>query len=213
MATFQKFTNRPVKSISLNDTLTSGITKSDSTKKISELLDFYSNGDMCRAYIRVNTLKKTIPSDAALAFGEHIASFPAGTGIVVPVFAHVKLTSLCPTGLSATAGEVGLGSLIGSGANADLGSVGETAENIMGGTTLSNHVAATTLISEKANVPGDITYSATQPASILDASSSAVKIHLNLASTWNQTATEVFTFGADIVLDFRVVGSDFGVLA
>lgn len=199
--------------VTLNDTLTSGITKQDPSKRISEQLDFFVEGREATLYLRVNTLLKTIGSDAALAFGEHVFSYPAGLGLVQPLYTTVKLTSLCPSGLSATAGEVGLGSLIASGANATLGAVGATAENIMEGTTLANHVATTTLVSEVGNSQvafGD--HGAAGSFGILDASSAEVKAHLNLASTWNQTATEAVAFGATIVHRFRVLSSDFGVL-
>lgn len=211
MAVFQEPTKK-LKMISLNDTLTSGITKSDPSLKICDLLAAYTDGFTHKVYLRVNTLVKNIPADAALAFGEKIFSYPAGTGLIQPLETHVKLTSLCPTGLSATAGEVGLGSVIGSGANATLGAVGATAEDIMEGTTLSNHVAATTLTSKKANRPvtfGD--HGATTTVGLLDATSSAVSAHLNIASTWNQTAAENVTFSATIVHWFRVLGTDFGV--
>jgi hypothetical protein len=82
----------------------------------------------------------------------------------------------------------------------------------MEGTTLANHVAATTLVSKKGNFPilyGD--HGATAAATVFDASSSAVKIHLNLASTWNQSSSEDVSFSARIVLFYRVLGSNFGV--
>lgn len=199
--------------VELNNTLTSGITKVDPSKPISQVLSFVVSDDgLCKLYLRVNNLKKNIAADAALAFGEKIFSYPAGLGIVMPVYTTVSLTGSCPTGLSATAGEVGLGSVIGSGANATLGAVGATAEGIMEGTTIANHVAATPLTIEVGNYPltyGD--HGATAAAVVKDCSASAVDVHLNVASTWNQTAAEDYTFGGTLVHHFRVLSSDFGV--
>lgn len=199
--------------VSLNDTLTSGITKSDASKPISELLGFYVRDREATVYLRVNNLLVNIPGDAALGFGEHVFSYPSGLGLVRPLFTSVALTGSCPTGLSATAGEVGMGTVVASGANATLGAVGATSENIMEGTTIANHVAATPLTIEEANTSvayGD--HGAAGVFGVLDASASAVKAYLNIASTWNQTAAENYTFGGTIVHKFEVLSSDYGVI-
>lgn len=199
--------------VALNDTLTSGITKSDYSKSISEILSFTVENGIAKLYLRVNNLLKNIPGDAALAFGEKIFSYPSGLGLVQPLYTSVKITGSCPTGLSATAGEVGLGSTIGSGANATLGAVAAGAENVMEGTTIANHVAATPLTIEVGNAAvafGD--HGAAGSFGVLDASASAVAVHLNVASTWNQTAAENYTFGGTLVHHFRVLSSDYGVL-
>lgn len=199
------------KFLRLNDTLTSGITKSNGALPICEVISQHAlsglpgSGVSYRTILKVNTLAKAISADAAEAFGEHIASFPEG--VIRPLGAAIRLTSLCPTGLSATAGEVGLGTTIASGAAATLGGTAAF-ENIMEGTTLSNHVAATTLTSNKANDPIiSGTHSATfGSGALIDGSGTAAKIHLNLASTWNQTAAETFTFSARIALDWQYLG-------
>jgi hypothetical protein len=191
--------------LSVNDTLTSGITKSDPSLPIARIEEQWSpDGIKFRTKIRVNNLKKAISADAALGFGEHIASFPVG--LIRPVGGYISLASTCATGLSATAGEIGLGTTIASGAVATLGGTAAF-EDLMEGTTISNHVAATELRSRKANdsvVAG--TQGATGPA-ILDGTSAAKKIHLNIASTWNQTAAESVTFGGVVFLDWEFVGT------
>ncbi len=201
------------KCVSLNNTLTSGITKSDSTKAISELLGYYTDGFLHRVYLKVNNLVVDIaPSTASASRGEWIASFPAGMGLVKIEDASLKITSTAATGLSGAAGELGLGTLIGSGANATLGAVGATAEDIKGGTTISNHVAGTALVSEKWNVPGGFkAYTEVLPTYALDASASAKKIHLNIASAWTQGATGTLTFGGYVQIDYKVLGADFGI--
>jgi len=198
--------------VTLNDTLTSGVTKADASKPISELLDFFVDGREATVYLRVNTLSRASASSAALGFGEHIFSYPAGLGLVQPIYSSIRLESRTGTGQSATAGEVGLGSTIASGAVATLG--GTTAfENIMEGTTIANHVALTTLVSKEANAPvayGD--HGAAGLFGVLDATASEVKAHLNLATTYGGATTVATTFSATIVHRFRVLSSDFGVL-
>lgn len=200
-------------SVILNDTLTSGVTKADYSKRISEILDYEVHGRRHVLYLRVNNLLVNIPGDAALAFGEHVFSYPSGMGIVRPVYTTVLLTGSCPTGLSATAGEVGLGTTIASGANATLGAGAAAMEDVMEGTTIANHVAATPLTIEEGNGPlafGD--HGAAGVYAIQDASAADVKVHLNIASTWNQTAAENYTFGGTIVHIFDILASDFGVI-
>jgi len=197
--------------VTLNDTLTSGITKTDPSKAISEILSFHVEFGLCKLYLRVNELNVNIPSDAALAFGEHVFSYPSGLGIVMPLYTTVLATGSAPTGLSATAGEIGLGTTIASGAVATLGGTAAF-ENVMEGTTIANHVAATPLTIEEGNSPvayGD--HGAAGVFGIQDSSAADVDVHLNIASTWNQTAAENYSFTADIVHWFRVLGSNFGV--
>lgn len=187
-----------------NDTLTSGITKVNPALPIAEVLEQVSaDGIRYRTKIRVNGLSKAISADAALGFGEHIASFPLGR--IQPVGGYVSMVSTTATGLSATAGEVGLGTVIASGAVATLGGTA-TFENIMEGTTLSNHVAATALTSRKANRAPVAGTAATDGVLVLDGSGTAAKIHLNLASTWDQTAAEAVTFSALVFVDWLYVG-------
>jgi len=202
---------KEVKHVVLNNTLTSGITKSDASKPISEIKNAFSDGFTNIVHLKVNELSIASASSASLAFGEHIASFPSGSGIIVPLHASILLVSETATGQAATAGEVGLGSVIGSGAVSTLGGTA-TFEDIMEGTTLSNHVAATELVSEKFNRPilyGD--HGATAAASFFDASAADVKIHLNLATAYDNASTAAHTFSADIVLWYQVHGENFGV--
>jgi hypothetical protein len=194
----------PDRWVSANDTLTSGITKADPSLPIATVLEQFSpDGIRYRTKIRVNNLKKAIAADAALGFGEQIASFPLG--IIRPVGGYIALTSTCATGLSATAGEIGLGSTIASGAIATLGAGSAAMENLMEGTTISNHVAATALVSRKAN-NAVANAGAAFGTAVLDGTATAAKIHLNIASTWDQTAAESVTFGGLVILDWVYLG-------
>jgi len=199
-----------VGAVSVNDTLTSGVSKSDPSLPIVAKIDTQTaDGIKFKTTVQTNTLLVNQPADAALAFGEHLFTYPLG--FILPEFTIMQMTSLCPTGLSATAGEIGAGSVIASGANATIGAVGATSENIMEGTTISNHVAGTTLTSSKFNFPvayGD--HGATAAATLLDGTSTAIKFHANVASTWNQTAAENVAFSFKIIHIWNYLGSAYG---
>lgn len=125
---------------------------------------------------------------AAKAVGQKIYTFPEG--FVVPLGATIDMVSTTAgAGATGTAGEVGLGSTIGSGANATLGAVAAAAENIMEGTTISNHVVGTALASLKANSGVAAFDHGAAVAWPLDGSSTAVPLHLNIASTWGAAGT------------------------
>lgn len=198
--------------VEVNNTLTSGITKADPSKPISEILDFYVDGRDAVLYLRVNELQKAIASDADLGFGEHIFTYPSGLGLVLPGPTSYLMTGSCPTGLSATAGEIGLGSTIASGAVAVLtGTAGF--HNVAEAQTIADHVAATPLTIEEIAWP-DVPFAGGQtvPADVRDASAADVNVHFNIASAWNQTSAETYTFSVDIVHHFKVLSSNFGVL-
>ena len=117
--------------------------------------------------------------------GQKLCDLPEGW--IRPLGGWIKLNSTSGTATAGTAGEIGLGSTIGSGANATLGAVGAAAEDMMEGTTISNHVAVTALQSNKAN---DSVRSGTQgatPVAIYDGTATAMPVHFNIASTWDST--------------------------
>lgn len=192
-------------------TLSSGITISGVQQITTKFQHYSNNGLDYKLVINTSTLVKNIPSDAALAFGQLLFTWPSQ--LVFPTQVHLQMTSLCPTGLSATAGEVGLGTVIASGASATLGAVGATCEDIMDGTTLSNHVAATTLVSKKANVPNNDFSEQAGGGSVsgfIDGTAGTSQCFLNVASTWDQTSAENFSFQANIVIYYQLLGGAFG---
>jgi hypothetical protein len=200
-----------------NDTLTSGVLKQDNSKRILSKFEHYTYDNITyQLAFATNTLEVDIPSDAALAFGEHLWTWPSALVKVLAV--TIRYTGLAPTGLSATAGEVGMGTTIGSGANATMGAVAAAAENIMEGTTLENHVAATTLTQDLHNHPvagfdhgaGTNTSGTNPGAGLLDAAAGTLKSHINVASTWNQTSAENIAFSVQGVCTYVLLGSDFG---
>lgn len=180
--------------------------------------DHYSyDGIKYRLAVSTANFRKNIPADAALGFGQKLFVWPSAVIRIDSV--QMKTTSLCATGLSATAGEFSLGTVIGSGANATSGALGATAEDILEGLTISNHVAATTLTMKLAGTPvanfdhgaGTISSGANVAGGILNATAGTLACHLNMFSTWDQTAAENVDFQANIILTYTILGSDFGV--
>lgn len=195
-----------------NDTLTSGISKLDSSKPILAKFQHFSYDNMnYRLVVETNVLVKAV-AGAALAFGEHLWTWPDAVINVNGV--TVEFTGYSETGISATAGEVGMGTVVGSGANATLGAVGATSENIMEGKTIENHVAVTTLTQYLAGAPvagGDhgagTNTSGTNPGTegFLNGTAGTLKAFLNLASTWGGTGNT--RFSAKITCDYTVLAT------
>jgi hypothetical protein len=196
------------------ETLSTGIVKSDSSKRVWEKFQVYSgDGILFKLVARSNTLLKDIAADAAEGFGQKLVdNLPAG--LYFPLHTSVELTTLGPTGLSATAGEVSVGTTLGTGANATAGAQAAGAEDWMEGTTLSNNVAGTALVSEKGGFgPTAFDHGATTPggAGRVDATAGTVDLHVNLFSTWNQTAAEDLAFSLKLNSIFLFIGADFGI--
>lgn len=172
----------------------SGITIVDGTQPLIYNVREYQSGFEHRTVLQVRAFKFNIAADAALGIGQKLYTFPEG--FISPKGGAIKMVSTCPTGLSATAGEIGLGSVIGTGAIATLGAGAATMEDFMEGTTISNHVAATALTSKKANKPDLSGTEATSGVRILDGTATAIALHFNICSTWDQTAAEDVTINS-----------------
>ena len=139
-------------------------------------------------------------SDAAdLAIGAKFYSFPAGT-IMVENASIVGIFDQASHG-TITDGEVGIGTVIGTGAVDTIGEVAATSENILWGDAgvLSTYVLGTTVVqaSSLANVGiGTLTILS---AGVHDA-------FLNIAATWpNIAAAEAVTFTGVITIKWRKV--------
>lgn len=196
--------------VSASKGLVSGILAPNGEPSLFSEFDVFSvDGINYRVFFKTVTLGKVIPSDASLGFGQDLFTLPAG--LVESLGFAYSLTSLCPSGLSATAGEFGLGTTVASGAVAVLsGTAGF--ENVAEGRTLSNHVAATTLVTEGFQVaPTYTVQSATVNPGLIDASAGTTKVYANIAAAWDQTGTETFTFQINGSLLYRFHGADFGV--
>lgn len=121
----------------------------------------------------------TVADNAALADGYKLYTFPAGKVVVKSASISMAVTAAEDT--TATA-DVGLGTTIGSGANATLDAVGAAAENILTGQTAAD-----------CNGTATVKTVANQPLAIESAGDHDV--YFNVADTWANTA------GADLSAD------------
>ena len=124
--------------------------------------------------IAVDTVIGVVADTAALASGLLIYTFPAGQVIVKRVYGDIGL-DVDETNYDEDTPEVGLGTVIGSGANATLGAVGATSEDIWG-----PHVVAGCDTNATA---GDAGQFITVPNLII-AGAGDHTVHLNIADTW-----------------------------
>lgn len=115
--------------------------------------------------------------------GQKIYTFSAGRILILGCSIDCTLTAGAAT--SSVAGEVGLGTVIGSGTNADLDAAA-THEDIMGGTTIANMVASTPLAIAVANMPGAGTYNETT-AFPLNGTTTNIPVHFNIGSAYTGT--------------------------
>jgi hypothetical protein len=171
--------------LSLVDTVDASVSKLDASKPIvrsyrelfAEQLPFDHVSE-----IELNSLVIAEGGAAAKAFGQKIATFPLG--LIRPMGAEIAFT-IKTAATTATAGEIGLGTVIGSGANATLGAVGATSENIMEGTTLANITSTTTSYFRYNDPIIAGTHAATAGSgAIINGSATAAPIYLNICSTW-----------------------------
>lgn len=155
-------------------TADSGITWSGSSRpSVVE----YRDGIVRKSVITVPAFSFTTTA-AAKGIGQGIYTFPEGW--VLPIAASVTY-SYTP-GDNSTAGEIGLGTTIASGAVSVLSGTAAF-QDIMDGKTLGNGTGGTAVTGTFKHAGGGT--SGTMDA--LDGSSAAKEVHLNIASTWGGT--------------------------
>lgn len=172
--------------LELCDTLDTSVTKSDNSLPIVKAGSYREVGErgsyMRTSILELNTLIIAEGGAAAKAFGQKIATFPIGR--IVPIGGEIALTLVTAATTVSATWEVGLGSVIGSGANATLGAVGATSEDIMEGTSDTTDITTTAISKVKSNAGVLLgTQGATAP-SVIDGSSTAVPLYFNIAGTW-----------------------------
>lgn len=140
----------------------------------------YRDGHIRKTVITVPALTWATTT-ASLGIGQAIYQFPEG--FVLPVAARIVVNTTTGAGTSTTAGEVGLGTVVASGAVAVLSGTA-TFQDILDGKTLANQVASTALAQSVTAASGGT--SGTQD--VLDGSTTAKKIYLNHASAYVGTA-------------------------
>lgn len=155
-------------------TADSGITWSTASRpSVVEYLD----GLVHKTVITVPAFTWTTTA-AVKGIGQRVYQFPEGS--ILPIAARVQMSTT--TADNATAGEVGLGTVVASGATAVLSGTAEF-QDIMDGKTLSNHTAATALSTVKTAAAGGTSGT----MDVIDGTSTAAKVHLNIASTFGGT--------------------------
>lgn len=182
------------------DTLISGITKANVALPICTVRDYCNNGVDHLTYVKVNSLLKATAADAALGFGQKIMTLPRG--FVQPKGAVIKVTITTPTGLSSTAGECSLGSVVCSGA-VSVTSGTATFQDLIDGKTLTGNTSGSTVVDTLLASGGGTSGTETP----YNGDTTACPVHLNIASTWDQTAAESITFSAEILFAWAHFGT------
>lgn len=131
----------------------------------------------------------TAAAGAALADGALVYTFPAIPCLVRGVYVSGTLTAATETGTP----EIGVGTLVGSGANATLGAVGATAEDIIEGTASEAFASGGTAFTRN---------SAVAKLPLVVAASSV--LHVNYALGY--TATETVTVAGTVWIDWVELG-------
>lgn len=129
---------------------------------------------------------------AALAVGNIIYSFPAGAHFTTVAYKSISLT--CPG--TAVAVDLGIGSIIGSGAQSVLSGVGATAEDYLTG------VATTTASTGGTAVAQLVAVSAAIATNI---AGSVKNVFLNGAASWNADNTSSLLATGKVVIKWTIM--------
>ena len=150
-------------------------------------VEFSADGINFTTILTLTGVVITIGDTAALSMGALIYTLPAGDVAIEAAAISVGLTLTTGTPTTDTP-EVGLGTVIGSGANATLGAVGTTAEDIMEGVVMAD-IAGTA----KANMDQ-------RPMDML--AGAAHTVHLNFADTWADVDNTAATAAGTVTLSW-----------
>ena len=160
--------------------------------------DINGRAYLTNLFIAAGTSVVTTPDTASLAQGTLIYTFPAGQIIVKRVYGDFGLDINDVNNVADTP-EVGLGTLIASGAVSDLGTVGAAAEDIWG-----PHVAAGCDTEADTSDAGQFI---TVPNLII-AGAGAHLVHFNVADNWGNgagTADVTLVNGARFIIEWYLL--------
>lgn len=129
---------------------------------------------------------------AALAVGNIIYTFPAGAHFTTVAYKSISLT--CDG--TAVAADLGIGSLIGSGAQSVLSGVGATAEDYLTGVATTTGASGGTAVAQLVAVTSAIATNVA--ANVKD-------VYLNAAGTWNANNTTPLTAVGTVVIKWTVM--------
>lgn len=151
----------------------------------------FGDGIMHKTVLTIDEFTQAV-AGAALAFGKKLYDFPEG---LIRVFNYV--IDITVTGATSTdTPEVGLGTATGTGANATLGAVGATAEDIADGTAMGA-IASTGKAYQASGA-------AEADAASLDGHTTAKDLYLNFADTW--TVSEDLTISGTVTILWAHIG-------
>jgi len=137
----------------------------------------------------------TSGDNAALALGALVYTFPAGI-IQVESASFIALATTAAISVTSDTPEIGLGTTVASGANATLGAVAATAENIFEGTAIDDVNGTAFTRSDYCNGSSSIP--------LIIAAASAHTVYLNYAVTWSDiSAAGAVTASGTILINWR----------
>lgn len=139
--------------------------------------------------LTLSSVAITIGNNASLAVGSLIYTLPAGAIIVESAYLSVGLTLTTGTPKTDTP-QIGIGTTIGTGANATLAT---TTANIITGTSMANISGTASVLQQipTANVPFVI------------AAAAAHTLYLNFACAWSAVTSAAATATGTVVVNWR----------
>lgn len=148
----------------------------------------YGDGRVHTTVLTLSSVAITIGDNASLGVGALIYTLPAGVQFIDYAYMSVALSATDATNQADTP-EVGLGTVIASGAVSELGGTA-TFENILEGAAVAdcNGTAKVTVDVPTANIP------------LVRLSGDAKTIHLNYADAWSDGAAQTATASGTVVL-------------
>lgn len=140
--------------------------------------------------LTLSSVAATIGDTASLAGGALIYTLPAGACVVRGATMSVGMTLTTGTPTTDTP-EFGLGTTIGSGANATLGAVGAAAENILGPAVANNVAGTAELLTGSPNL-------------VIEAAGDHT-VHFNYADAWANVTNTAATLSGTVVLEWTLL--------
>lgn len=152
----------------------------------------YGDGRSHVTVLTASNVALTIGDNANLALGAAVYTLPAGAQVIDYSYLSVAISATDVANQSDTP-EVGLGTTVGSGANATLGAVGTGAENIFEGTAAAD-CDGTATVATKLPTAG---------TPLIIASGDSHVVYLNLADGWADGTDQSATASGTIVLVWK----------
>lgn len=153
----------------------------------STLASEIGNGVQYTTKLTVNTTLPAIAGGANLAVGKLIYTFPAGVIVVNSSYMSIAVTQT-QAHINADTPDIGLGTTIGSGANALLSDVAAASENILTGQTAANCTGTATV--------------KTVGTQLIIASGDNHTVYINVADGWAASGDAAALLTGTVVLNW-----------